>query len=75
MIGSLPSTMEVRAVAISTELIYLGCKGGIVEVWCRKKLNKRETLQIGSNGKVLCMALDSSEEVLVTGTSDGLIQV
>ncbi|KAM7519314.1 hypothetical protein LguiB_018276 [Lonicera macranthoides] len=74
MIGTLLSTMEVRALAISSELIYLGCKGGIVEVWCRKKLSKRETLQIGSNGKVLCMALDSTEEVLFIGTSDGLIQ-
>ncbi|XP_059634944.1 putative E3 ubiquitin-protein ligase LIN [Cornus florida] len=73
MIGSLPSTLEVRAMAISSELIYLGCKGGIVEVWCRKKHVRVETLQTGGTSKVLCMALDR-DEVLVIGTSDGRIQ-
>ncbi|KAI7989930.1 putative E3 ubiquitin-protein ligase LIN [Camellia lanceoleosa] len=75
MVGSLPLTLEVRAMAVSSELIYLGCKGGTVEVWCRKKHNRVEMLQTGSNGRVLCMALDADEEVLVIGTSDGKIQV
>lgn len=61
--------------AVSSDLIYLGCKGGIVEVWCRKKLDRKETLQTGTNGKILCMAFDSDEEVLVIGTSNGRIQV
>ncbi|KAI7980078.1 putative E3 ubiquitin-protein ligase LIN-1 [Camellia lanceoleosa] len=74
MVGSLPLTLEVRAMAVSSELIYLGCKGGTVEVWCRKKHNRVEMLQTGSNGRVLCMALDADEEVLVIGTSDGKIQ-
>lgn len=63
MVGSVPSIMEVRSMAISTNIIYLGCKGGIVEVWCRKKLERKETLQTGTNGKVVCMALDSYEEI------------
>ncbi|XP_028092672.1 putative E3 ubiquitin-protein ligase LIN [Camellia sinensis] len=75
MVGSLPLTLEVRAMAVSSELIYLGCKGGTVEVWCRKKHNRVDMLQTGSNGRVLCMALDADEEVLVIGTSDGKIQV
>lgn len=75
IVGSVPSTLEVRSMAVSSDLIYLGCKGGIVEVWCRKKLDRKETLQTGTNGKILCMSLDSDEEVLVTGTSDGRIQV
>lgn len=75
IIGSVPSTLEVRSMEVTSDLIYLGCKGGIVEVWCRKKLDKKETLQTGTNGKVLCMALDSDEEVLVIGTSNGRIQV
>ncbi|GMP59804.1 hypothetical protein CsSME_00022937 [Camellia sinensis var. sinensis] len=75
MVGSLPSTLEVRAMAISSELIYLGCKGGIVEIWCRKKHSKIETLQSGTTAKILCMSLDADEEVLVVGTSDGGIQV
>lgn len=75
MVGSLPSTLDVRSMAISSELIYLGCKGGYVEVWCKRKNNKIETLQIGSNSKIVCMALDADEEVLVVGTSDGKIQV
>ncbi|KAL7161849.1 hypothetical protein ACSBR2_042343 [Camellia fascicularis] len=74
MVGSLPSTLEVRAMAISSELIYLGCKGGIVEIWCRKKHSKIETLQSGTTAKILCMSLDADEEVLVVGTSDGRIQ-
>ncbi|GMP59807.1 hypothetical protein CsSME_00022937 [Camellia sinensis var. sinensis] len=60
--------------AISSELIYLGCKGGIVEIWCRKKHSKIETLQSGTTAKILCMSLDADEEVLVVGTSDGGIQ-
>lgn len=48
---------------------------GIVEAWCRTKLVKKETLQLGTNGKVLSMALDSSEDLLVIGTSDGKVQV
>ncbi|XP_060172445.1 putative E3 ubiquitin-protein ligase LIN isoform X3 [Lycium barbarum] len=74
MVGSLQSTLEIRAMAISLELIYLGGKGGIVEAWCRKKHNKVEALQTGTNGKVICMALDANEETLVIGTSDGRIQ-
>lgn len=46
-----------------------------MEVWCKKKLDRKETLQTSTNGKVLCMALDSDEEVLVIGTSNGRIQV
>lgn len=75
IVGSVPSTLEVRSMVVSSDLIYLGCKGGIVEVWCRKKLDRIETLQTGTNGKILCMALDSDEEVLVIGTSNGRIQV
>ena len=76
MVGSLASTMEVRSLAVSSELIYLGSKsGGTVEIWCGKKLTRVETLQTGTNGKVQCMALDGDEQVLVVGTSDGRIQV
>lgn len=75
MVGSLPTTSEVRSMVISSELIYLGCKGGIVEVWDLKKQTRIEILQTGTNGKVLCMSLDPNEEVLVTGTSEGRIQV
>ncbi|KAJ8568874.1 hypothetical protein K7X08_032571 [Anisodus acutangulus] len=74
MVGSLQSTLEVRAMAVSSELIYLGGKGGIVEAWCRNKHNRVDALQTGINGKVLCMALDANEETLVIGTSDGRIQ-
>ncbi|XVF34865.1 hypothetical protein REPUB_Repub18cG0095400 [Reevesia pubescens] len=74
MVGSLPTTSEVRSMTISSELIYLGCKGGIVEVWDHKKQTRIEILQTGTNGKVLSMTLDANEEVLVIGTSDGRIQ-
>lgn len=75
MVGSVPTTLEVRSMAISSDIIYVGGKGGIVEVWCKKKLERKETLQTGTNGKVLCMALDNDEDTLVVGTSDGRIQV
>ncbi|WRX31583.1 WD40 repeat - like 10 [Theobroma cacao] len=75
MVGSLPTTSEVRSMALSSELIYLGCRGGIVEVWDQKKHTRIEILQTGTNSKVLCMTLDANEEVLVIGTSDGRIQI
>lgn len=61
--------------AISSELVYLGCKGGAVEIWDHKKQMRIETLQTSTHGKVQCMALDENEEYLVIGTSDGRIQV
>ncbi|KAG6662227.1 putative E3 ubiquitin-protein ligase LIN isoform X1 [Carya illinoinensis] len=74
MVGSLPTVLDVRSMAISSELIYLGCKGGIVEIWGREKNNRVETLQSSKNGKVNCMTLDGNEEFLVIGTADGQIQ-
>ncbi|XP_061343897.1 putative E3 ubiquitin-protein ligase LIN [Gastrolobium bilobum] len=74
MVGSLQTGSEVRTMAVSSELIYLGCKGGAVEIWDKKKHNRVDTLQMGTNCKVICMALDSHEEILVIGTSDGQIQ-
>ncbi|KAK6944946.1 U-box domain [Dillenia turbinata] len=74
MVGSLPTTLDVRAMAISSELLYLGCKVGNVEVWNRKRQTRIETLLTGTNARVLCMALNADEEVLVAGTSDGRIK-
>ncbi|XP_044472181.1 putative E3 ubiquitin-protein ligase LIN-1 isoform X2 [Mangifera indica] len=74
LVGSLPTTCEVRAMAVTSELVYLGCKGGAVEIWDSKKQTKIETLQTSTNSRVQCMALDDNEEVLVIGTSDGRIQ-
>ncbi|KAI3983686.1 hypothetical protein MKX01_001090 [Papaver californicum] len=75
VVGSLPSNMDIRSMAISSELIYLGCKTGIVEIWCKEKHTKVESLQTGTNTKVISMAIDNDEELLVLGTSDGRIQV
>lgn len=75
MVGTLPTTADVRAIAVSSDLVYLGCKGGGVEVWCKEKNNRVETLHSITNNKVQCMALDDDEEILVIGTSDGKIQV
>ncbi|KAJ6731487.1 RING-TYPE E3 UBIQUITIN TRANSFERASE, partial [Salix purpurea] len=75
LVGSLSSILEVRCMAISSDLIYMGCKGGSVEIWDRKKQQSRvEILQTGTNDKVLCMALNANEDVLVIGTSTGQIQ-
>lgn len=75
MVGSLPTLSEVRAMVVSSELVYLGCKGGTVEIWDQKRQIRIETLQTGTSGKVQCIALDDNEEFLVIGTSDGRIQV
>ena len=75
MVGSLQTALEVRAMAVSSELIYLGCKGGAVEIWDRKKHNRVDTLHTGANCRVVCMAVNSNEDILVIGTSDGQIQV
>lgn len=61
--------------AVSTELVYLGSKVGTIEVWCRKKNNRVEVLQTNLSSKILCMSLDTDEDMLVIGTSDGKIQV
>ncbi|KAE8653635.1 hypothetical protein Csa_006994 [Cucumis sativus] len=74
MIGSLTTSLDVRSMAVSSDLTYLGGKGGMVEIWSREKHNKIDTLQMGRNCKIVCMALDEREEVLVIGTSDGRIQ-
>jgi WD40 repeat protein len=74
LVGSIATTMEVRTIAISSELIYLGCKGGVIEIWCKQKLVRKETLQTGTNSKIISMALDCDEDFLVIGTSDGRIQ-
>ncbi|KAI3935032.1 hypothetical protein MKW98_009951 [Papaver atlanticum] len=75
VVGSLPSNMDIRSMAISSELIYLGCKTGTVEIWCKEKHTRVESLQTGTNTKIISMAIDSDEELLVLGTSDGKIQV
>ncbi|KAG5058777.1 hypothetical protein JHK86_013773 [Glycine max] len=75
MVGSLQTGSDVRAMAVSSELIYLGCKGGTLEIWDKKKHNRVDTLQMGTNCRVNCMALDGNGEVLVIGTSDGQIQL
>ncbi|KAJ0962586.1 hypothetical protein J5N97_027708 [Dioscorea zingiberensis] len=74
LVGSFPTTMDVRSIVTSAELIYLGGKMGTVEIWSRDKLNKVSTLQTGTSGKVQCIAIDSDGELLVVGTSDGKIQ-
>ncbi|KAK8939364.1 putative E3 ubiquitin-protein ligase LIN [Platanthera guangdongensis] len=70
--GSLPSSLEVRCMAISTELIYLGSKIGAVEIWSKDKLTKVGTLQTGGNCRIRCMTI-ISDELLVIGTTDGKI--
>ncbi|XLU49231.1 hypothetical protein S245_044045 [Arachis hypogaea] len=74
LVGSLQTGLEVRAMAVSSELIYLGGKGVAVEIWDKTKHNKLDTLQTATNSRVLCMSLDRNEEILVIGTSDGQIQ-
>ncbi|XP_054790928.1 uncharacterized protein LOC129296350 isoform X2 [Prosopis cineraria] len=75
MIGSLVTASEMRTMAMSSELIYLGCKGRAVEIWDRKKQNRIDTLQIGTKVKIACMAIEGNEEILVIGTSGGRIQI
>ncbi|KAK4792879.1 hypothetical protein SAY86_023314 [Trapa natans] len=74
LVASLPSTVEVRSITVSSELIYLGCKGGAVEVWCKDKHRRVQTLQLGTSAKVLTISVNSAEEIVVAGTSDGRIQ-
>ncbi|KAK9073769.1 hypothetical protein SSX86_006363 [Deinandra increscens subsp. villosa] len=75
LIQSVSLASEVRVLEINSDMIYMGCKGGIIEVWCKKKLSRKEVLQTGTNCKVNCMALESKEDYLVVGTSDGRVQV
>ncbi|XP_010915863.1 putative E3 ubiquitin-protein ligase LIN-1 [Elaeis guineensis] len=74
LVGSISPTVEVRSMAISTELIYLGSKTGVVEIWSKNKLIRVGTLQTGTNSKVQCMAVDADAELLIVATSDGNIQ-
>ncbi|CAI0543380.1 unnamed protein product [Linum tenue] len=73
-VGSLATTMEVRAMAVSSELIYLGSRVGTIEIWDRKKHIRVETIQACTNSKLISMAVDGNEDILVAGTSDGWIQ-
>lgn len=74
LVGSIPSTLEVRSMAISTELIYLGSKTGVVEIWSKDKITRVGTLQTDTNCRIQCMAVDADAELLIVGTSDGKIQ-
>ncbi|WOL08341.1 E3 ubiquitin-protein ligase [Canna indica] len=74
LIGSIQSTIEVRSMAISRELIYLGSKTGTLEIWSKEKQTAVGCLQIGSNCRIQCMDVDDDGEILVLGTSDGKIQ-
>lgn len=75
LIGSLQSTLDVRTMAVSSELVYLGCKAGSIEVWCKKEHTRVETLHTNSTAKILCMAFDANQDILLVGTSHGTIQV
>ncbi|KAG9453788.1 hypothetical protein H6P81_006692 [Aristolochia fimbriata] len=74
MVGSLQTTLDVRAMAVSSELIYLGCKVGTIEIWSAEKHIRTGTLQTGCNGKVHSMFVNEDGGTLVVGTSDGQIQ-
>ncbi|KAL8503215.1 hypothetical protein ACS0TY_022094 [Phlomoides rotata] len=74
LIGSLQSTLDVRTLAVSSELVYLGCKSGSIEVWCKNKHTRVETLHTSSTAKILCIAFDANQDILLVGTSDGTIQ-
>ncbi|XP_031485359.1 putative E3 ubiquitin-protein ligase LIN isoform X2 [Nymphaea colorata] len=73
-VGSLVPTADVRSLAITSELIYLGCRTGSIEVWSRENHRRVGTLETRTNSKVLCMSLHANGEVLVLGTADGQIQ-
>ncbi|KAJ1281869.1 hypothetical protein BS78_03G006500 [Paspalum vaginatum] len=75
LVGSMPSAAEARSLAVSADLVYVGSRGGAVEIWSREKLARIGTLQAGGPGcRVQCMAVDADGDVLVVGTSDGKIQ-
>ncbi|GJN06533.1 hypothetical protein PR202_ga24268 [Eleusine coracana subsp. coracana] len=75
LVGSIPSSMEARSLVVSADLIYLGSRNGVVEIWSREKLTRIGTLQAGGPScRVQCMAVDGDGDVLVVGTSDGRIQ-
>ncbi|KAF3783976.1 putative E3 ubiquitin-protein ligase [Nymphaea thermarum] len=74
-VGSLVPTADVRSLAITSELIYLGCRTGNIEVWSRENHGRVGILETRTNSKVLCMSLHANGEVLVLGTADGQIQV
>ncbi|GJN38208.1 hypothetical protein PR202_gb27230 [Eleusine coracana subsp. coracana] len=76
LVGSIPSSMEARSLVVSADLIYLGSRNGVVEIWSREKLTRIGSLQAGGPScRVQCMAADGDGDVLVVGTSDGRIQV
>uniref|UniRef100_A0A0D9UYS1 RING-type E3 ubiquitin transferase n=1 Tax=Leersia perrieri TaxID=77586 RepID=A0A0D9UYS1_9ORYZ len=75
LVGTIPSSVEVRSLVVSSDLVYLGSRTGIVEIWSREKLTRIGALQAGGAGcRVQCMAVDGDGDVLVVGTSDGRIQ-
>ncbi|TVU22994.1 hypothetical protein EJB05_32719, partial [Eragrostis curvula] len=75
LVGSIPSSMEARSLVVSADLVYLGSRGGVVEIWSREKLTRIGALQAGGPScRVQCMAVDGDGDVLVVGTSDGRIQ-
>uniref|UniRef100_A0A0E0BZG5 RING-type E3 ubiquitin transferase n=2 Tax=Oryza meridionalis TaxID=40149 RepID=A0A0E0BZG5_9ORYZ len=74
LVGTIPSSVEVRSLVVSSDLVYLGSRNGVVEIWSREKLTRIGALQAGGGGRVQCMAVDADGDVIVVGTSDGRIQ-
>ncbi|WVZ72933.1 hypothetical protein U9M48_021315 [Paspalum notatum var. saurae] len=75
LVGSMASAAEARSLVVSADLVYVGSRGGAVEIWSREKLARIGTLQAGGPGcRVQCMAVDADGDVLVVGTSEGKIQ-
>eukprot|EP01018_Ginkgo_biloba_P001817 Gb_38779 [translate_table: standard] len=75
VVGYVPTTVEVRSMAVNNEFIYLGSKFGTIEVWLRERLIRVGTLYTkGGSSKVVSLAVDMDGEILFSGSVDGKIQ-
>ncbi|KAK1261789.1 putative E3 ubiquitin-protein ligase LIN [Acorus gramineus] len=76
-IGSLSTGFDIHCIAVNSEFVFTGTKCGIVEVWLRERLARVTSIRTsgGGNTKVNSLVLDSDEDMLFAGCSDGKIQV
>lgn len=70
LVGQLATGLDVRAMVVNDEFIYLGSNSGLIEVWLRERLVKVAGMSIGCK----ITSLLAHDNVLFCGSEDGKIR-
>ncbi|MCO5600119.1 hypothetical protein L7F22_054227 [Adiantum nelumboides] len=68
--GQVTTNLDVRAMVVNDEFVYLGSNTGVIEVWLRTRFLKVASMNIGCK----VMAILTHDNVLYCGCEDGKIR-